>query len=267
MPRCNGSGIRERVGTNGLMRTRYQDGPGGLHGQSSVDSRKRLAAACLADEAVCPVAFAACYVYSPRGRGAIAAGSRVLRARLKSGDPDWLARYAARVRRLAAGSGRYAGFFGPDVVLVPVPRSRPIVPGAVWTAERLAVELARLGLAGSVWSALYRCVPVRKSATSLAGDRPTVAEHYRSLAAGEPLDSCGSDHPVSPGRLLLVDDVVTKGRTLLAAAVRLRELYPATEVRAFALARTMGFVRGIEHLVTPCEGTIWWNGDDARRQP
>ena len=70
-----------------------------------------------------------------------------------------------------------------------------------------------------------------------------------------------------PDRLLLVDDVVTKGRILLAAAARLRELCPASEVRAFALVRTMGLARGIEHLVSPCEGEIRWGDGDARRQP
>jgi len=237
-----------------------------------MDGLDRRAAALPRAEAIRRVAFAACYVYSPRGRGAIAAGSRVLRARLKSGDPGWLACYAARVSQLAARPGRFTGFFGPDVVLVPVPRSRPALAGSTWAAERLATELAKLGLAGSVWPALCRCVPVRKSATSLLGERPTVAEHYRSFAAAPLLGSdrdklCYNDHLPTPSRLLLVDDIVTKGRTLLAAAARLRELYPAAEVRAFALARTMGFVRGIEHLVMPCEGEICWRGGDACREP
>jgi hypothetical protein len=267
MSRCKPSGAFAGVCTGGLMRPKRHDGPSVPGGQADLDNLDGRAAANLPEEALRPVSFAACYVYSPRGRGAIAAGSRTLRARLKSGDPAWLARYAVRVQQLAAGSGRYAGFFGPDVVLVPVPRSRPIVPGAVWAAERLAMELAKLGLAGSVWAALFRCASVRKSATCPLGDRPTVAEHYRSLAAGQPLDSCRDDHPVTPGRLLLVDDVVTKGRTLLAAAARLRELCPASEVRSFALARTMGFARGIEHMVTPCQGEIRWNGADALRRP
>ena len=233
-------------------------------GSASSDS---CATAYSAEEALRPLAFAACYVYSPRGRGAIATASRVLRARLKSGDPGWLACYAARVWQLRAGSGRYACFFGPDVVLVPVPRSRPHAPNVVWVAERLAMALVGFGLAGGIWTGLRRSVPVRKSATSLSGERPTVAAHYGSLVAAQPPDGPNGECPVTLDRLLLVDDVVTKGRTLLAAAARLREVCPASEVRGFALARTLGLVRGIEHLVSPCEGEIFWSGGDARRAP
>ena len=241
-----------------------------LGGTDSSCRPSARAAAYSLDEAFRPVVFAACYVYSPRARGVMAVGSRTLRARLKSADPDWLARYATRVWQLAAQSGRYADFFGPEVVLVPVPRSRPLSSGATWVAEQLAAGLAARGLAGSVWLGLQRRVPVRKSATSLSGHRPTVVTHYRSLAAGQAPDGRSGVHPVqtrSPERLLLVDDVVTKGRTLLAAAARLRELCPASEVRAFALVRTMGLVGHIDHLVMPCEGEIRWTGNDASRQP
>ena len=228
------------------------------------------AAAYSLDETFRPVTFATCYVYSPRACGVLAAGSRVLRARLKSADPDWLARYAARVWQLTTGFGRYEEFFGPDVVLVPVPRSRPLSAGTPWIAERLATGLVARGLAGSVWLGLQRLVAVQKSATSHSGERPTVATHYRSLAGGQVFESQLGVHPAhtrAPERLLLVDDVVTKGRTMLAAAARLRELCPASEVRAFALVRTMGLVGYIDHLVMPCEGEIRWTGNDASRQP
>jgi adenine/guanine phosphoribosyltransferase-like PRPP-binding protein len=66
---------------------------------------------------------------------------------------------------------------------------------------------------------------------------------------------------------LLVDDFVSKGRTLLAAAATLQEALPEAEVRAFALARTLGYVPGLEHLVVPCEGEILWLDGDAWRTP
>ena len=66
---------------------------------------------------------------------------------------------------------------------------------------------------------------------------------------------------------LLVDDVVTKGRTLLAAAARLHEAFPNADLRAFALVRTMGFLPQLERLLEPCEGIIRWAGGDARREP
>jgi hypothetical protein len=65
----------------------------------------------------------------------------------------------------------------------------------------------------------------------------------------------------------LVDDVVTKGRTLLAAAARVQEAFPCAEIRAFALIRTMGLTRNVERLVDPCIGEIRWRGGDACRTP
>jgi hypothetical protein len=60
---------------------------------------------------------------------------------------------------------------------------------------------------------------------------------------------------VSPGRFLLVDDVVTRGATFLGAASRLRESFPDTEIRAFALVRTesQGELNAIRD---PAEGWI-----------
>jgi Na+/citrate or Na+/malate symporter len=45
-----------------------------------------------------------------------------------------------------------------------------------------------------------------------------------------------------PERILLVDDVITKGRTLIAAATRVHEAFPQAPICAFALLRTMGLV-------------------------
>jgi pyrimidine operon attenuation protein/uracil phosphoribosyltransferase len=68
-------------------------------------------------------------------------------------------------------------------------------------------------------------------------------------------------------RLVLIDDVITKGRTLLAAAARLRKELPHSDIRGFALIRTLGFVDRIERLAEPCHGVIRWAGGDARREP
>ena len=59
----------------------------------------------------------------------------------------------------------------------------------------------------------------------------------------------------------------TKGRTLLAAAARLQEAFPAAEIRAFAMLRTMGLVDRVDHLLDPCVGEIRWKAGDAHRTP
>ena len=69
------------------------------------------------------------------------------------------------------------------------------------------------------------------------------------------------------GRITIVDDVVTKGATLLAAASLVAEAYPDAEVRAFALIRTMGLVPEIDKIVDPVVGTIKLIGSEADRKP
>ncbi|MBV8852392.1 MAG: hypothetical protein JOY91_03270 [Sinobacteraceae bacterium] len=66
---------------------------------------------------------------------------------------------------------------------------------------------------------------------------------------------------------MLIDDVVTKGRTLLAAAMRLHESFPQASIQAFALFRTMSFVSDFSRVLLPCRGEIRWNGRDAERRP
>jgi hypoxanthine phosphoribosyltransferase len=100
---------------------------------------------------------------------------------------------------------------------------------------------------------------VPKSATCPSCKRPTVAVHYESFE----VDS----GTAAPAEILLVDDVVTKGRTLLAAATRLQEAFPNARIRAFALLRTMGMIAGVEQLLDPCVGQIRWRAGDAHRSP
>jgi hypothetical protein len=204
------------------------------------------------------VAFASCYVYSPAGRSAICARSRLLRALLKDGDARFLFKYAVRVRQQMEPPSQLAGFILSGDVLVPVPRSAPRV-GGTWAALELARALVQAGVGGTTWPGLRRISPVRKSATAAKGLRPSVARHYESLRL----------QPVTfrPERVILVDDVVTRGRTLLAAAARVREALPDAQIGAFALLRTRGLIPDLPNLLEPCRGRILWKAGDARRIP
>jgi predicted amidophosphoribosyltransferase len=116
-----------------------------------------------------------------------------------------------------------------------------------------------VGLGRQVWKGLQRQSAVTKSATARARERPTVREHYESFAVEHPLPAIH--------KILLVDDVITKGRTLLAAAARLQEQFPHADIRAFALIRTLGFSPPAEQLAQTCTGVVRWAGGDARREP
>ncbi len=128
-----------------------------------------------------------------------------------------------------------------------------------WAALQLALALSEVGFTLPVWTALRRRYTVIKSATAAPAARPSVQQHY---------DSFATTLPVMPRRtIVLIDDVVTKGRTLLAAAARLRSVSPHVDVRAFALIRTAGIAERIERTTDPCQGVIRWGGGDARREP
>jgi hypothetical protein len=88
-----------------------------------------------------------------------------------------------------------------------------------------------------------------------------VLAHYDALSV---VPRCG---PPDDVRLLLIDDVVTKGRALLAAAMRLHEAFPQARVSAFALLRTLGFKDHLEGLLEPSVGRIGWRAGAAHRNP
>jgi len=206
------------------------------------------------------VTFASCYVYSPGGSGVASERSRLMRSLLKDRDAYFMDKYADRVRQQVADGPSLAGFLNAGSVLVPIPGSA-LRPREASVADHLASALLSEGLGLGIWRGLERISPVRKSATAAPGLRPTVGEHYASLAVADPAP------PLPSQRIVLVDDVVTKGRTLLAAAARMQEAFPTAEIRAFALIRTMGLIQRVDHLLEPCVGEIRWRCGDAHRIP
>ena len=158
----------------------------------------------------------------------------------------------------AGHADQFDSFFSPDAVLVPVPRSAPSRGDIVWAPHSLANALVDQGLGGTVELLLTRQQPIRKSAG--AKSRPRPQEHYESLEVA---------HRVSvaaPSRIILVDDVVTRGSTLLGASWRLREAFPNATVAGFAGVRTMS--RGFgDEIVQPVVGTITLSRNRLSRDP
>jgi hypothetical protein len=199
--------------------------------------------------------FASCYVYSP---GDARRASRLLCASVKAGLVTTLVERAIRAQ--VGRSASITCFFPAAAILVPVPGSVPSAWGAATASGRLAVALAEHGLGKAVWFGLRRVRAVRKSATAAPGARPSIATHVDTMA----IDPAGAP---DTAHLVLIDDVVTKGRTLWAAAVRLREVFPHAELRAFALLRTVGYAPVPDESFMPCTGKIELTCGDARRSP
>jgi phosphoribosylpyrophosphate synthetase len=163
------------------------------------------------------------------------------------------------VQKLSELSGMEP-FLGADVVLVPAPRSAPIRDvTTLWPAQRICAQLVAGKLGREVLPCLTRTVAVPKSAFAPSGERPDVSRHFETIAAEVGL--------VRGARIAVVDDVITKGATLLAAASRVQEAFPEAEVRAFALLRTMGLVEEVDKILDPCRGTITLVRGEVMRAP
>lgn len=193
------------------------------------------------------VSFGAFLAYSPRGSSPTSRLSRVWRDAIKFDRPGGIAKAVDELRK-RLDKTPLAEVLGPEVSLVPAPRSAPLVQGALWPAQRISEELVRQGLGKEILPCIRRVTAVSKSAYAGWGQRPTPQEHFESMAAERVL--------ARPARVTVVDDFVTKGATLLAVASHAQHLFPEAEVLAFAMVRTMGLVPEIERIVDPCVGVI-----------
>ena len=202
--------------------------------------------------------------YSPRGGTPLSDRSRVWMRRLKNeqpyGDPPrpTSVYIAARLASEIAATP-LADLLTRKAVLVPVPGSAPAQKGWLWPPLQIARALLAQGLAAEVLTCLRRREGVKKSSTSSPEDRPRPMQHYESLEVEGRLPA--------PEDIVLVDDVVTRGATLLAAASRLHESYPEARIRSFAVIRTVSHP---EELVALRDPRMEWirlkpDGETLRR--
>jgi predicted amidophosphoribosyltransferase len=201
--------------------------------------------------------FGASHVYAPQGRTDISQWSKQVVGGLKRGDPALIPQFADRVQALVQ-QGRFPGFFGPHTTLVPVCGSAPLVAHGLWVPLLIANALMTRGLCRDVAPILRRVGHVPKSAYVPAQQRATLQEHYQSMEVDVVAPT--------PDRIVLVDDVVTAGCTMFAAARRVDEAYPFTPVRGFALVRTMTG-QEITAMIDQCVGTIVPRYIRTHRQP
>jgi hypothetical protein len=152
------------------------------------------------------------------------------------------------------------GFLDSEAVLVPMPRSGLMRSGDLWPAFRIAEALVAHGFAASVSPVISRSGAVRRSSTAAGADRLWPDQHYDSMEVARTLGAI-------PGLIVLVDDVITRGATLLGAASRLAEAFPDTELRGFAAVRTIGPGEVLERIANPVVGEITWKPGWISRDP
>lgn len=212
------------------------------------------------------VEFASFLVYNPsksRFPAALADRSRRIMRAVKGETSQWMQRNeVAEYFSNHTTKGIRERFLGSDTTLVPMPGHAPLRDPASshWASREICRELVRCGL-GARWSPLLeRRTAVAKSSMLSRDDRKmlTARVHFESLAAEADIGA-GS-------QITLVDDVVTRGTTLLAGVARLQGVYPGATVRGFAFIRAMSS-DAIEAIISQCEGTISLHEWGTKRIP
>jgi len=150
----------------------------------------------------------------------------------------------------------------PTAVLVPVPKSSLFKEGSLWVPEQIANSFVRSGLGGRSARLLARTRAIAKAATSLSSGRPrhTALEHLQTLAVQTELRSVEE--------IVLIDDVVTTGSTLLGCANKLLESYPSSLIRGFAVMRAVSNPVDFKQTLDPIVGAITLHSDGrCHRKP
>jgi hypothetical protein len=156
-------------------------------------------------------------------------------------------RIAQRIKQKMA-EFPFASFFGPNSILVPVPKSSLMMPNTLWVPERIAAAMVKAGIGKAFATCLVRDAPVPKAAYCKPSDRPTAQQHYESMSV--------QGHISEQDEILLIDDIVTRGSTLIGSANRLADAFPYCRIRAFGAMRTISNPAEFEDIIAPCVGKI-----------
>jgi len=151
-------------------------------------------------------------------------------------------------------------FLNPSVGLVPAPRASQLKEGALWPAKTLCDLLVKYKLGGQVSPIVERHTTIRTSKSS-PGNRPEPPEHLATLNIKNEL--------IEHSAITVIDDIITKGATLLACASKVAKRFPSASLRCFAFQRTRGLQDDIEHVIEIVSGQIRYDAKSGHlfREP
>ncbi|TSE03043.1 phosphoribosyltransferase [Aquimarina algiphila] len=198
--------------------------------------------------------FATLLVYSPRGSSKNAILSKQICGAFKNG----IIKPTNTSVRHINNNQQLSDFFGDNCVLVPVPRSSPISEETLWPTKVIAEGLVNNGIGNEVVTCLKRVTAVPKSSfQDGATTRPSVQQHYESLDVEAVM--------INSDQIILIDDVLTLGRTAMACASILKERFPNVEIKMFGMMRTRSF-KDNNILIDPKVGTMRYNNYSGKVQ-
>ena len=151
-----------------------------------------------------------------------------------------------------------------NAILVPVPTSKKHLPSdkgpQLWTPDLICDALLEQGLGAEKCRCIFRKDTIRSSKRcSTAEERPTPQEHVDTMMGVSP-SLVTPDAPV-----LLVDDVATRGSTMLGAGAHVAAMLVDREIRGFAVAGTANSLIG--NPVQPTLHRIIANENGCWRRP
>jgi len=209
------------------------------------------------------VEFGSLLTYSPRGKSVKEKESKAVMINLKNdnvlGSGILTSEYVAQAIKKDIGKFPFADYFNSNSILIPTPKSSLLKKDMLWVPQRITRALINNGLGKTSEECLERVVALPKSSKSIPANRPKPLQHYESMRVKKLL--------FDPEEIVLVDDVITRGATILGAVNKLTEVFPNARIRAFVVMRTMSNPEEFSEIVDPCVGTIRLSGENAWRNP
>ncbi len=175
---------------------------------------------------------ASLFPYLPQKRNGGDRGNKLRRLcwALKNGDRKAVSWVVDRVLQLAQ-SPPLNGIVTADSVLVPVPGHAPHRRGSVWPTWALTRWMVARGLAESDETMPKRWTVVTRSATAATDQRPMAINRLQSFRVDSPF--------APPHQIVLLDDAVTTGATMLAGVSAISGAMADLRVCGFAFFRTV----------------------------
>ncbi len=187
--------------------------------------------------------YGSLWSYSPWGHSEAERRSRDYRYMLKNeqtveygGKTMFMSEVVPKAILESKSTLPFMTLFENDPVLVPVTRSSLLQPNSLWVGLKVATAMQRAGLGSTVSQSLAREYAV--------GTKASAEEHYDSQRVEQKLLT-------EPKHILLVDDFVTRGATMIASALRLWETYPKADIAGFAPIRTISWPPDFKKIDDP----------------